>query len=162
KTTAHAIFLIKMESGHVPLSLDWQLITAIRAGQTLRRLVAPGWLSRLSSMHPDNNQDRTWASPAASGPVSARSQLPASKSITNRALVLPAPRAGPSVLATPRRARHTALAAGALHALGSGIAEYRTGWRVSPGPPAPGSAVRVDLGNAGTVMRFVPGLAALT
>ena len=39
-------------------------------------------------MHPVNNQDRTWASPAAAGPVSARVRLPASKSITNRALVL--------------------------------------------------------------------------
>ncbi|HEX5301661.1 MAG TPA: 3-phosphoshikimate 1-carboxyvinyltransferase [Streptosporangiaceae bacterium] len=113
-------------------------------------------------MHPDNNQDRTWASPAATGPVSARVQLPASKSITNRALVLAALSDGPSVIANPLRARDTALAAGALRALGSEITEYQTGWRVTPGHPAPGSAVSVDLGNAGTVMRFVPGLAALT
>jgi len=113
-------------------------------------------------MYQDNNQDRAWASPAASGPVSARVQLPASKSITNRALVLAALSDGPSVIANPLRARDTALAAGALQALGSEIAEYRTGWRVTPGHPAPGSAVSVDLGNAGTVMRFVPGLAALT
>src|SRR5215468_3146740 len=113
-------------------------------------------------MHLDNNQHPTWASPAAAGPVRARVQLPASKSITNRALVLAALSDGPSVIANPLRARDTALAAGALQALGSEIAEYRTGWRVSPGHPAPGSAVHVDLGNAGTVMRFVPGLAALT
>ena len=124
--------------------------------------MAPGWLSRLSSMHLDNNQDRTWASPAATGPVSARVQLPPSKSITNRALVLAALSDGPSVIANPLRARDTALAAGALRALGSEIDEYQTGWRVSPGSPAAGSAVHVDLGNAGTVMRFVPGLAALT
>ena len=62
-------------------------------------------------MHPDNNQDRTWASPAATGPVSARVQLPASKSITNRALVLAALSDGPSVIANPLRARDTALAA---------------------------------------------------
>ena len=113
-------------------------------------------------MHLDNNQDRTWASPAASGPVSARVQLPASKSITNRALVLAALSDGPSVIANPLRARDTALAAGALRALGSEIFESQTGWRVTPGQPAPGTAVRVDLGNAGTVMRFVPGPAALT
>jgi 3-phosphoshikimate 1-carboxyvinyltransferase len=113
-------------------------------------------------MHPDNNQDRTWASPAATGPVSARVKLPASKSITNRALVLAALSDGPSVIVNPLRARDTALAAGALQALGSEITEYQTGWRVTPGHPVPGSAVRVDLGNAGTVMRFVPGLAALT
>jgi 3-phosphoshikimate 1-carboxyvinyltransferase len=113
-------------------------------------------------MHLDNNQDRTWASPAATGPVSARVQLPASKSITNRALVLAALSDGPSVIANALRARDTALAAGALRALGSEITEYQTGWRVTPGHPAPGSAVSVALGNAGTVMRFVPGLAALT
>jgi 3-phosphoshikimate 1-carboxyvinyltransferase len=111
-------------------------------------------------MHRDNNQDRTWASPAASGPVSARVQLPASKSVTNRALA--ALSDGPSVIANPLRARDTALAAGALRALGSEITDSRTSWRVTPGHPAPGSAVSVDLGNAGTVMRFVPGLAALT
>jgi 3-phosphoshikimate 1-carboxyvinyltransferase len=113
-------------------------------------------------MHQDNNQDRTWASPAAGGPVSARVQLPASKSITNRALVLAALSDGPSEIANPLRARDTELAAGALQALGSQITEYQTGWHVTPGHPAPDSAVRVDLGNAGTVMRFVPGLAALT
>jgi 3-phosphoshikimate 1-carboxyvinyltransferase len=113
-------------------------------------------------MHPDNNQDRTWASPAATGPVSARVQLPASKSITNRALFLAALSDGPAVIANPLRARDTVLAAGALRVLGAEIIEYQTGWRVTPGHPAPGSAVRVDLGNAGTVMRFGPGLAALT
>ncbi len=120
-------------------------------------------------MHADNNQDRTWPSPAADGPVSARVRLPASKSITNRALVLAALSDGPdpvSVIANPLRARDTTLAAAALRALGTGIdeqdTESRTAWRVTPGQPAPGSAVSVDVGNAGTVMRFLPGLAALT
>ena len=113
-------------------------------------------------MHVGNNQDRTWASPAAAGPVSARVRLPASKSITNRALVLAALSDGPSQIANPLRARDTALAADALRALGSGITESRTDWVVTPGQPAPGSAVNVNVGNAGTVMRFVPGLAALT
>ena len=40
-------------------------------------------------MHADD-QDRTWAAPVAAGPVRARIWLPASKSITNRALVLAA------------------------------------------------------------------------
>ena len=47
-------------------------------------------------MHVVNNQDRTWASPAAAGPVSARVRLPASKSVTNRALVLAALSDGPA------------------------------------------------------------------
>ena len=117
-------------------------------------------------MHPDNNQGRTWPSPTADGPVSARVRLPASKSITNRALVLAALSDGPAVIANPLRARDTMLAAAALRALGTGILdeghESRTEWRVTPGQPAPGSAVSVDVGNAGTVMRFLPGLAALT
>jgi 3-phosphoshikimate 1-carboxyvinyltransferase len=113
-------------------------------------------------MHVVNNQDRTWASPAAAGPVSARVRLPASKSITNRALVLAALGDRPSRIANPLRARDTALAAGALRALGSEITESRTDWVITPGQPAPGSSVSVDVGNAGTVMRFVPALAALT
>ena len=117
-------------------------------------------------MHPDNNQDRTWPSPAADGPVSARVRLPASKSITNRALVLAALSDDPAVITNPLRARDTRLAAAALRALGTGIteenSESRTAWHVTPGQPAPGSAVSVDVGNAGTVMRFLPGLAALT
>jgi len=113
-------------------------------------------------MHVVNNQDQTWASPAAAGPVSAHVRLPASKSITNRALVLAALGDGPSRIANPLRARDTALAAGALRALGSEITESRTDWVITPGQPVPGSAVSVDVGNAGTVMRFVPALAALT
>ena len=154
-----------MQSGHVPLSLDWQFITRIRAGQTL--LAPCGRLDdTLNRMHPDNNQGRTWPSPTADGPVSARVRLPASKSITNRALVLAALSDGPAVIANPLRARDTLLAAAALRALGAGILdeghEPRTVWHVTPGQPAPGSAVSVDVGNAGTVMRFLPGLAALT
>jgi len=113
-------------------------------------------------MHSVNNQDRTWASPAAAGPVSAHVRLPASKSITNRALVLAALGDGPAVITNPLRARDTTLAADALRVLGSEITESRTGWVIAPGQPAPGSAVSVDVGNAGTVMRFVPGVAALT
>ena len=113
-------------------------------------------------MHLVNNGDRTWASPAAAGPVGARVRLPGSKSITNRALVLAALGDGPAVIGNPLRARDTTLAADALRALGSEITESRTGWVITPGQPAPGSAVSVDVGNAGTVMRFVPALAALT
>jgi len=113
-------------------------------------------------MHLVNNQDPTWASPAAADPVSARVRLPASKSMTNRALVLAALGDGPAVIENPLRARDTTLAADALRALGSEITESRTGWLIAPGQPTPGSAVSVDVGNAGTVMRFVPGVAALT
>jgi 3-phosphoshikimate 1-carboxyvinyltransferase len=114
----------------------------------------------------DDNQDRLWHSPAAAGPVSARVRLPASKSITNRALVLAALSDGPATITNPLLARDTRLAAGALRALGTQITEEerssRTGWRITPGKPRADSVVSVDVGNAGTVMRFLPAVAALT
>jgi 3-phosphoshikimate 1-carboxyvinyltransferase len=117
-------------------------------------------------MHPDDAHGRTWELPAASGPVSARVQLPASKSITNRALVLAALSDGPAVISNPLRARDTLLAAAALRAMGTQVTEEDhgslTAWRVTAGQPDPGSSVSVDVGNAGTVMRFLPPLAALT
>jgi 3-phosphoshikimate 1-carboxyvinyltransferase len=113
--------------------------------------------------------EAAWPAPVAAGPVSARVRLPASKSITNRALVLAALGEHPAEIANPLQARDTLLAAAALRALGAGITEDGTGgdapavtaWRVTPGRPAAGSAVSVDVGNAGTVMRFLPGVAAL-
>ncbi len=121
-------------------------------------------------MHTGDDQDRTWAAPAANGPVSARIALPASKSITNRALVLAALSDSASLIANPLHARDTALAASGLRALGARIADEgpdqnpdsRTSWRVTPGQPPAGSPVSVDVGNAGTVMRFLPAVAALT
>jgi 3-phosphoshikimate 1-carboxyvinyltransferase len=116
-------------------------------------------------MHADD-QDGTWAAPAAAGPVSARIWLPASKSITNRALVLAALSDRPARIANPLRARDTMLAAAALRALGTEVADDTDGspaaWRVTAGQPPAGSQVSVDLGNAGTVMRFLPAVAALT
>ncbi|HLK77946.1 MAG TPA: 3-phosphoshikimate 1-carboxyvinyltransferase [Streptosporangiaceae bacterium] len=112
-------------------------------------------------MHADD-QDGTWAAPAAAGPVSARIWLPASKSITNRALVLAALSDRPARIANPLRARDTLLAAAALRALGTSIEESASAWLVTAGQPAAGSRVSVDVGNAGTVMRFLPAVAALT
>ena len=121
-----------------------------------------------------DDQDGTWAAPAAAGPVRARIWLPASKSITNRALVLAALSDRPARIANPLRARDTLLAADALRALGTEVADDAdgfpagsmsgsiSGWRVTAGQPPAGSRVSVDVGNAGTVMRFLPAVAALT
>jgi 3-phosphoshikimate 1-carboxyvinyltransferase len=117
-------------------------------------------------MHPDEDAGRTWPAPAADGPARARIVLPASKSITNRALVLAALSGRPAAIANPLQARDTLLAAAALRAMGTGIAEDGLGsvpsWVVTPGQPPAGSRVGVDVGNAGTVMRFLPAVAALT
>lgn len=109
-----------------------------------------------------------WAAPQADGPVRARLRVPGSKSMTNRALVLAALATGPAGILNPLQARDTLLMAGALRALGAAVdtgtaggseGTGATAWRVSPGWAA--SDARVDVGNAGTVMRFVPPVAAL-
>ena len=102
-----------------------------------------------------------WRAPAAHGPVRATLRLPGSKSITNRALILAALSDSPSVLRGVLQARDTSLAIAALRALGCTIDSRDTEVRVTPGTPAQGSTVRVDVGNAGTVMRFLPAVAAL-
>lgn len=100
-----------------------------------------------------------WPAPYAGGPVRASVSLPGSKSVTNRALVLAALADRPSVLRRPLRARDTDLMAQALRSLGTSITPADGGWRVEP-RPLHGPA-RVDCGLAGTVMRFVPPVAAL-
>jgi 3-phosphoshikimate 1-carboxyvinyltransferase len=102
-----------------------------------------------------------WRAPAAHGPVRATLRLPGSKSITNRALILAALSDSPSVVRGVLKARDTSLAIGALRALGGAVTEHGPDVGIHPGSPAPGAAVRVDVGNAGTVMRFLPAVAAL-
>jgi 3-phosphoshikimate 1-carboxyvinyltransferase len=122
-----------------------------------------------------------WQIPSARGPVRARLRLPGSKSITNRALVLAALSDSPSVVRGPLKARDTTLAIAALRALGCAIDDSANHGSagdgsatddsatddngdylaISPGQPSAGD-VSVDVGNAGTVMRFLPAVAALT
>ena len=103
-----------------------------------------------------------WLAPAAQGPVRATLRLPGSKSITNRALILAALSQSPSVVRGVLKARDTSLATAALRAMGCDIQEQGADVSVHPGAFDPGPAVRVDVGNAGTVMRFLPAVAALT
>jgi 3-phosphoshikimate 1-carboxyvinyltransferase len=100
-----------------------------------------------------------WPAPRATGPIRARVALPGSKSLTNRALVLAALAEGPSVVRRALRSRDTELMAGALAALGAEIDTTGDDWAVTPGPLS--GAAAVDCGLAGTVMRFVPPVAAL-
>ena len=105
-----------------------------------------------------------WPAPTASGPLDAVVALPGSKSVTNRALVLAAHAPGRSVVRRPLRSRDTALMAAGLRTLGVGVQDTPAGdWLVdgSEGAlqPIGGS---VDVGNAGTVTRFLPPVAALT
>jgi 3-phosphoshikimate 1-carboxyvinyltransferase len=86
--------------------------------------------------------------------------VPGSKSLTNRYLVLAALAQGPSQLRGVLRSRDTLLMAAGLRALGARVEDAPDGgWRVTPGPLVGGGAV--DVGLAGTVMRFLPPVAAL-
>jgi 3-phosphoshikimate 1-carboxyvinyltransferase len=116
----------------------------------------------MNAHQPPGHDGRRWPVPAAAGPVRASVTLPGSKSMTNRALVLAALADGPGAITRPLHARDTLLMARALTALGARIDTGATPgtWRVAPGRPA--GDTRVDVGNAGTVMRFVPPVAALT
>lgn len=100
-----------------------------------------------------------WPAPLAPGPVDAVVGVPGSKSLTARLLVLAALADGPSVLRAPLRARDSELMVAALRAMGTGIDSGGDDWSVQPGPLR--GPVRLDVGNAGTVARFLPAVAAL-
>jgi 3-phosphoshikimate 1-carboxyvinyltransferase len=100
-----------------------------------------------------------WPAPRVTGPVTATVSLPGSKSLTNRALVLAALSDGPSVVRRALRSRDTELMARALTVLGSAVDTTGDDWAVTPGPFT--GPATVDCGLAGTVMRFVPPVAAL-
>jgi 3-phosphoshikimate 1-carboxyvinyltransferase len=106
-----------------------------------------------------------WPAPTAAEPVSATVAVPGSKSATNRALVLAALADGPSTVSAALAARDTRLMAQALSSLGVDIREVGTDavgnvdWQVTPGFLRGG--VSIDVGLAGTVMRFLPPVAAL-
>jgi 3-phosphoshikimate 1-carboxyvinyltransferase len=89
--------------------------------------------------------------------------VPGSKSQTNRALVLSALAAtngGVSTISGALRSRDTDLMIGALETLGLRV-EGPADELVVSGTIAPAPDTRVDCGLAGTVLRFVPPLAAL-
>jgi 3-phosphoshikimate 1-carboxyvinyltransferase len=96
-------------------------------------------------------------------PISATVTIPGSKSVTNRALILAAQATTPSLIRRPLISRDSELMVAGLRELGISIVETTVNgdaaWQVTPvkmsGP------VKIDVGNAGTVMRFLPPLSAL-
>jgi 3-phosphoshikimate 1-carboxyvinyltransferase len=105
-----------------------------------------------------------WPAPTAAAPVTASVRLPGSKSVTNRALLLAALADGPGVVRGALRSRDADLMVSALRALGATLVATRettdaVDWQVTPGPIRGGASI--DAGLAGTVMRFVPPMAAL-
>lgn len=114
---------------------------------------------------PVDEDDTPWVAPTADAPLDAVLTLPGSKSLTNRELVLSALADGPSVLRRPLHSRDTALMIEALRSLGTTIVEipgdgdYGPDLRITPGELT--GSTQIDCGLAGTVMRFLPPVAAL-
>ncbi|GAB97151.1 3-phosphoshikimate 1-carboxyvinyltransferase [Kineosphaera limosa] len=106
-----------------------------------------------------------WPAPPAAGAFDAVVQLPGSKSLTNRFLVLAALAGDTSRIRRPLRSRDTLLMADALRSLGARIDDIPgdeddcDDWLVEPGPIR--GQTSLDCGLAGTVMRFLPPVAAL-
>ena len=109
-----------------------------------------------------------WRAPFAERPLDATVTVPGSKSLTNRYLVLAALADGPSRLRAPLHSRDSALMIEALRQLGATITEvpgdgdFGPDLAITPiSLDAAGARRDIDCGLAGTVMRFVPPVAAL-
>jgi 3-phosphoshikimate 1-carboxyvinyltransferase len=107
-----------------------------------------------------------WPAPSTPTPVHATVTIPGSKSQTNRALVLAAlatPQ-GTSTIGGALRSRDTDLMISALQTLGFDIECVDTveGELRVRGGLSPAAGARVDCGLAGTVLRFLPPVAALS
>lgn len=104
-----------------------------------------------------------WPAPTVHHAISATVTLPGSKSLTNRELVLSALASSPTHLKKPLESRDSQLMIEALRLLGTQINRDEDGDLVIV--PATTdislSEVKIDCGLAGTVMRFVPPMAAL-
>jgi 3-phosphoshikimate 1-carboxyvinyltransferase len=96
-------------------------------------------------------------------PISATVTIPGSKSVTNRALILAAQATSPSLIRRPLISRDSELMVAGLRELGISIVETTVdgdpAWQITPAKMS--GPVKIDVGNAGTVMRFLPSLSAL-
>ncbi|MBT1161301.1 3-phosphoshikimate 1-carboxyvinyltransferase [Bifidobacterium sp. SO1] len=111
----------------------------------------------------ETNNPELWPAPTANGPINATVTIPGSKSLSNRYLILAALGSKPVKLVGLLRSRDTELMMGALTALGVRCdidPDVETTVTVTP-PDSGRFSGNVDVycGLAGTVMRFVPGLA---
>lgn len=101
-----------------------------------------------------------WAAPVASSALEATVELPGSKSLTNRELVLAAIATEPTEFAGALVSRDSSLMLDALVSLGSSVSGLGTTSPTVSLASLSGNA-SIDCGLAGTVMRFVPPLATL-
>lgn len=124
---------------------------------------------------PTGSGESGWSAPRAAEAVAARLAVPGSKSLTNRELILSAIADAPSTLHAPLHSDDSVRMVAALQALGvqidtvEGDSPFGPDLIVTP-PGSAGSAgasssgmhgATVDCGQAGTVMRFIAGIAGL-
>lgn len=102
-----------------------------------------------------------WSAPSVQRPIKATISIPGSKSATNRAFVLAALGDSVSKISKPLLARDTELMLQALKQLGCEIKKSAEVVEISP-MKRTHQDLTIDVGLAGTVMRFVPPLAALS
>lgn len=102
---------------------------------------------------------QAWKAPRATSPVTATVDVPGSKSLTARYLVLAALADRPVTVQGALRSRDTDLMAAALREIGAGVDDAGDDWTVTPAPIQGNK--EIFCGLAGTVMRFVPPLALL-
>jgi len=110
-----------------------------------------------------------WSAPFRGGltsvgePINAKISIPGSKSATNRALILAAIAKKPSRLRKPLSSRDADLMVKGLQSLGCKIDEIKTeqGFDYQITPQKLSGPTQIDVGNAGTVMRFLPPIASL-
>lgn len=110
-----------------------------------------------------------WSAPFRSGlspasvPINAQLSIPGSKSATNRALILAAIASSKSIIRKPLASRDTDLMVDGLRKLGCKIEKINTkdGFDYEITPQLLMGPAQIDVGNAGTVMRFLPPITAL-
>lgn len=104
----------------------------------------------------------SWVAPHVDHALDALISVPGSKSLTNRHLVLAALASEPTTLVDPLSSRDTLLMLAGVQALGVRVTRYPDDmwWLLRP-PPVLSGGGRIDCGLAGTVLRFLPPVAAL-
>ncbi len=100
-----------------------------------------------------------WRAPAVTGPLDATVDVPGSKSLTARYLVVAALSDGPVTIRGGLQSRDSALMIAALRQMGVTVDDSGDTWTITPAPLRGGSDI--DCGLAGTVMRFVPPMVLL-
>jgi 3-phosphoshikimate 1-carboxyvinyltransferase len=106
-----------------------------------------------------------WPAPTATGPIDAVVPVPGSKSASNRALILAAIADGPSTITGLLDARDTQLMMAGLRLLGNEVHvvdhDPVGNVTVAVTPHFMRGPATIDVGLAGTVMRFLPPMACL-